>query len=81
MKNVIKNLKQRIEENKKALYEKNGDNCTLIKPILEAINLLLSANSSDNQIKSYLQSVNGSIEIIEEKLKRIDKNKLILAIK
>jgi len=73
MKNVIENLKLRIEDNQKALYQQHGDNCNLIKPILETINLPLSANAPDEQIKSYLQGVNSSIEIIKEKLERIEK--------
>jgi len=71
MMNIIKSLKQRMEKNYQVLQDE--DIRDLTKPILETINLLLSANAPDNQIKSYLQGVNSSIEIIEEKLERIEK--------
>jgi len=39
------------------------------------IDLLLSVDASDDKIKSYLQNVKSSIQIIEEKLERVERNK------
>ena len=75
MKNKIINLKQRIEDNHKALYDEYGDNCQLIKPTLEMIDLLLSVNASDEIIKEYLDKISNTIKIIEEKLERVEKKK------
>ena len=75
MQNMIKELKQRIERNYKIIQINYEDICDLIKPVLEAINLLLLVNASDERIKIYLKSVSGSIKIIEEKLSIIEKNK------
>lgn len=75
MKNKIKKLKQRIEDNYKELYDEYGDNCQLIKPILEIIDLLLAVNAPDDKIKEYLQNVDSAVILIEEKLKRVEKIK------
>jgi hypothetical protein len=75
LKQTIINLKQRIENNYQELHDEYGDNCQLVIPILEIIDLLLSVNAPEDNIKSYLQSVNSSIQIIEEKLERVERNK------
>lgn len=75
MQKTIINLKQRIKDNKQALLDEYGDNCELAIPTLEMIDLLLSVNASNEKIKSYLQSVDTAIKIIEEKLKRVEKKK------
>jgi len=76
MKNKIIKLKQRIEDNYQELYTEYGDNCQLIKPTLEMIDLLLSVNASEEIIKDYLQKVSSAINIIEEKLESVEKRKL-----
>ncbi|MCD4757876.1 MAG: hypothetical protein K8R39_06360 [Arcobacteraceae bacterium] len=75
MKNKIKNLKQRIKDNYQELYDEYSDNCKLIKPTLEMIDLLLSVNASDEIIKEYLDKVSNAIKIVEEKLERVEKKK------
>ena len=75
MKNKIKNLKQRIENNRQELHDEYGDSCQLVQPTLDMIDLLLSVNAPDDKIKLYLQNVNSSIRIIEEKLERVEKKK------
>jgi len=75
MKNKLINLKQKIEDNHLELYDEYGDNCQLIKPTLEMIDLLLSVNASDKIIKDYLQKVRYAIQIIEEKLESVEKRK------
>ena len=75
MKNKIKNLKQRIEDNHQELHDTYGDSCQLVNPTLDMIDLLLSVDAPDDKIKLYLQNVNSSIQIIEEKLERIERKK------
>lgn len=72
IKNKIKNLKQRIENNYEKLYKKFGNNCQLSLPVLETINILLKAKDTDDQIKYYLDSINSAIVIIEEKLATVE---------
>ncbi len=71
MQNKIKDLKQKIEENRKALHEKYKDNCQLLEPTLNLLNLLISYDAPDNTIKRYLKSMNSSIQIIEEKIRKL----------
>jgi len=75
MKNKIKDLKQRIEDNYQELHDTYGDSCQLVNPTLDMIDLLLSVDAPDDKIKLYLQNVNSSIQIIEEKLERIERKK------
>ena len=73
MQQTIINLKERIDKNKKVLYEEYGDKCQLIEPIENIIDLLLSINATDDIIKSYLKNVNNAIQIIEEKLEYVER--------
>lgn len=75
MQQTIINLKERIDKNKKVLYEEYGDKCQLIEPIENIIDLLLSINATDDIIKSYLKNVNNAIQIIEEKLEYVERKK------
>ncbi|MGB6328395.1 MAG: hypothetical protein WBF48_05675 [Halarcobacter sp.] len=75
MQQTIINLKQRIEDNYQELHDEYGDSCQLVNPTLDMIDLLLSVDASDDKIKSYLQNVKSSIQIIEEKLERVERNK------
>ena len=75
MQDKIIKLKQKIEENQEALYEKYGTNCQLLEPTLNMLNLLLSYNAPNDKIEGYLNSLDSSIKIIEEKIERINKHK------
>jgi len=72
IKDKIKNLKQRIEDNYEKLHKVYGNNCQLALPVLETINILLKANATDEQIKYYLDSIASAISIIEEKLATVE---------
>lgn len=72
IKNKIKTLKKRIEDNYEKLRKEYGNNCQLALPTLEIINLLLKANASDDRIKEYLDSIATAIIIIEEKLATVE---------
>ena len=75
MQQTIINLKERIDNNKQALYDEYGEKCQLIEPIENIIDLLLSINATDDIIKSYLKNVNNAIQIIEEKLEYVERKK------
>ncbi len=77
MKEVIIDLKQRIEENFQALHNEHGEKCQLATSILEMINLFLSIDASDEQIQIYLTKVDSAIKLLEEKLKKIEKRKKV----
>lgn len=77
MKNKIITLKQRIEDNYQELHDEYGDSCQLVNPTLDMIDLLLSVDAPDDKIKFYLQNVKSSIQIIEEKIERVERNKLL----
>lgn len=47
----------------------------MIQPVINMVDLLLSVNVTDDKIKSYLNSLDSTIKIIEEKLDRIEKKK------
>jgi len=72
IKDKIKNLKQRIEDNYEKLQKNYGNNCQMALPILEIIDTLLEANATDDRIKYYLDSLESAIVIIEEKLAKVE---------
>ena len=75
MQNKIKNLKQIIEENKEELHAKYKGNCQLLEPILNMLDLLILYNAKDERIEEYLNNMNSSIKIIQEKIEWINKSK------
>jgi hypothetical protein len=75
MQNKIRKLKQKLEENQKALYQKYGENCQLLEPTLNMLNLLITYNATDKTIEGYLNSMESSLRIIEEKIERISRFK------
>ncbi|MDC0932660.1 hypothetical protein OAR97_02320 [Arcobacteraceae bacterium] len=75
IKNKLKDLKQRIEDNYNQLDQGYKDNSHLEHQVLQIINLLLSANTTDDKIKIYLGNISNALEIVEEKLSRIENKK------
>ncbi len=65
-------LKQRIVNNKKELQEQ----CELMDPVLNMLNLLIEKNISNDKINNWLDSMKYAIITIEEHLDIIErKNK------
>ncbi len=77
MKEVIIDLKKRIEANYEALVNEYGENCELATSIVEMINIFLAIDAPDEQIKNYLKKVDSAIKIIEEKLEKVEKRKQV----
>ena len=74
MQNKIKDLKYRINKNHSKLIAKYGDNCELAVPILNMIDILIKIDASDQVITTYLNDIESSLVIIEEKLCSIENN-------
>jgi len=66
MKREIKKLKEKIESN---IYKlKSNINHDIVDNILDMLNILLSKNIENIKLKQYLNSIQSSIELIEENL-------------
>ena len=72
MQNKIKNLKYRINKNHSKLIEKYGEKCELAVPIINMIDILLKVDASDETINTYLNDIDSSLIIIEEKIKSVE---------
>ncbi len=77
MNQTIISLKQRMEENQQELHERYGDNCQLLEPTLNMLNLLVSENVPEDTVKRYLKSMAKDIRIIEDQIESIQRIKKI----
>ena len=72
MQHKIKTLKYRIDKNYSKLISIYGDKCELAMPIINMIDILIQTNASDAIIIKYLEGIEGSLLIIEEKLQHVE---------
>lgn len=70
MKQILINLKQRINKNYKKIQRKN----ILIKPILEMINNLINTKASNEEIYQWLEKYDITLFVLKENLKVIEQN-------
>ncbi len=72
MQNQIKTLRHRIDKNYSNLIEKYGDKCELAIPIIEMIDILIEMEAPNEVVSTYLNSIESSLVIIEEKLQSVE---------
>lgn len=72
MQNKIKLIKNRIDQNHPELIQKYGTKCELVTPIIEMIDILIKINASDKTVTNYLNSIESSLIIIEEKIRSLE---------
>jgi len=71
----IRILKDRIEKNHSKLISVYGDKCELAMPVLKMIDILIKIDAADDIIKNYLDEIDDSLLIIEEKLQYVENDK------
>jgi len=67
----LKTPRHRIDKNYSKLIDKYGDNCELAIPIINAINILIDTNASNEVIPTCFNNIESQLIIIKKKLQSV----------